>query len=80
VAVGFADPELEIITKANHGFETIDRPLRVTKAEFPFILEFNGQPGLEGLNGQAGLSGNGKTGWKSAFSPSLRKNCPESFA
>jgi hypothetical protein len=44
VAVGFADPELEIITKANHGFEIFGAPFEVTRADFPFIKEINGQP------------------------------------
>jgi hypothetical protein len=43
VAVGFADPDLEIITRANHGFEIIGSPFEITRAEFPFILELNGQ-------------------------------------
>ena len=55
VAVGFADPELEIITKANHGFETIGSPFEVTKAEFPFILEFNGQPAWRVLTDRLGF-------------------------
>jgi hypothetical protein len=44
VAVGFADPEIEIITRANHGFEIIGSSFEVTKADFPYILELNGQP------------------------------------
>ena len=55
VAVGFADPELEIISKANHGFETIGSPFEVTKAEFPFILEFNGQPAWRVLTDRLGF-------------------------
>jgi hypothetical protein len=55
VTVGFADPELEIITKANHGFETIGSPFEVTKAEFPFILELNGQPAWKYLTDRLGF-------------------------
>ena len=45
VAVGFADSELDIITKANHGFEIMGgAPFEVTQADFPFIVELNGQP------------------------------------
>ena len=55
VAVGFADPELEIITKANHGFGIIGSPFEVTKAEFPFILEFNGQPAWRYLTDRLGF-------------------------
>ena len=55
VAVGFADPELEIITKANHGFETVGSPFEVTKAEFPFIFELNGQPAWRYLTDRLGF-------------------------
>jgi hypothetical protein len=55
VAVGFADPELEIITKANHGFQIIGSPLEVTKAEFPFIQELNGQPAWKFLTDRLGF-------------------------
>jgi len=55
VAVGFADPELEIITKANHGFGIIGSPFEVTKAEFPFIVEFNGQPAWKFLTDRLGF-------------------------
>jgi len=55
VAIGFADQELEIITKANHGFETIGSPFEVTKAEFPFILEFNSQPAWRVLTDRLGF-------------------------
>ena len=55
VAVGLADPELEIITKANHGFGIIGSPFEVTKAEFPFVLEFNGQPAWRYLTDRLGF-------------------------
>lgn len=55
VAVGFADPELDIITKANHGFEIIGAPFEVTRAEFPFVLEFNGQPAWSYLTDRLGF-------------------------
>jgi len=55
LAIGFADPDLEIITKANHGFGTIGTPFEVTKAEFPFILEFDGQPAWKYLTDRLGF-------------------------
>jgi hypothetical protein len=55
IAIGFSDPELEIIAKANHGFETIGSPFEVTKAEFPFVLEFNGQPAWRVLTDRLGF-------------------------
>lgn len=55
IAVGFADQELEIITKANHGFGIIGSPFEVTKAEFPFIFEFNGQPAWKYITDRLGF-------------------------
>jgi hypothetical protein len=43
-AVGFADPSLEVVTQATHGFVAVGEPLRVTRAEGHRILELNGRP------------------------------------
>jgi hypothetical protein len=45
IAIGFADPTLKIITKANHGFYVLKGTrLEVTRSESNHIYEFNGQP------------------------------------
>lgn len=42
--VGFADPDLEVITAASHGFVAVGEPLVVTKADGHRIIELNGKP------------------------------------
>lgn len=42
--VGFADPDLEVITAASHGFVAVGDPMVVTRAEGHRIIELNGQP------------------------------------
>jgi len=44
VAVGFADPTLEVITQATHGFNVIGEPFEVTRSELNRIFELDGQP------------------------------------
>jgi hypothetical protein len=44
IAIGFADPELEIICRANHGLEIMDHHLEVTKAGYYKIFELEGKP------------------------------------
>ncbi|HSO79243.1 MAG TPA: FIST N-terminal domain-containing protein [Chromatiaceae bacterium] len=43
-AVGFADPSLEVITQATHGFVAVGEPLVVTRSEGNRILELDGRP------------------------------------
>jgi hypothetical protein len=44
VAVGLADPTIELVAGANHGFTVVGDAMRVTKAEGNRILELDGQP------------------------------------
>ncbi|MEI8043577.1 MAG: FIST N-terminal domain-containing protein [Verrucomicrobiota bacterium] len=43
-AVGFADPTLEVVTQATHGFVAVGDPLVVTRSEGHRIIELNGCP------------------------------------
>ena len=43
-AVGFADPSLEVVTQATHGFVAVGEPLVVTRSEGNRIIELNGRP------------------------------------
>lgn len=43
-AVGFADPSLEVVTQATHGFVAVGEPLVVTRSEDNRIIELNGRP------------------------------------
>lgn len=42
--VGFADPSLEVLTAASHGFVAVGDPLVVTKADGHRIIELNHKP------------------------------------
>ena len=44
VAVGLADPTIEVIAQANHGFSRVGNPLRVTRSDRNRIIEIDGQP------------------------------------
>ncbi|MBT4639450.1 MAG: hypothetical protein HOC09_11550, partial [Deltaproteobacteria bacterium] len=39
VAVGFADPTLELVSQANHGFDVVGSPFEVTRSEVAILLE-----------------------------------------
>lgn len=43
-AVGFADPSLDVITQATHGFLAVGEPMVVTKSEGNRIIELDGRP------------------------------------
>ncbi|MEI8080724.1 MAG: FIST N-terminal domain-containing protein [Actinomycetes bacterium] len=43
-AVGFADPTLEVITQATHGFMAVGDPMIVTRSEGNRIIELDGRP------------------------------------
>ncbi len=43
-AVGFADPTLEVVTQATHGFIAVGDPMVVTKSDGNRIIELNDRP------------------------------------
>jgi hypothetical protein len=43
-AVGFADPTLDVITQATHGFLAVGDPMTVTRSEGNRIIELDGMP------------------------------------
>ncbi len=55
VAVGFADPTLEVLTQATHGFVVSGDPLTVTKAKANRIYELDGKPAWSAFVGRLGL-------------------------
>jgi hypothetical protein len=55
VAVGFADPTLEVITQATHGFNVMGEPFEVTKSELNRIYEIEGQPAWRFLTDRMGI-------------------------
>lgn len=46
-AVGFADPSLDVLTQATHGFIAVGEPMTVTKSEGNKIIELDGRPAWE---------------------------------
>ncbi|UCD33170.1 MAG: FIST C-terminal domain-containing protein, partial [Desulfobacterales bacterium] len=57
VAVGFADPTLEVITQSTHGFNIIGDPFEVTRSELNRISEIEGQPAWKFLANRMGVPG-----------------------
>jgi 2,4-dienoyl-CoA reductase-like NADH-dependent reductase (Old Yellow Enzyme family) len=44
IMIGFADPNLELISLGNHGFDVIGKPYEVTKSDYAHIMEMDGRP------------------------------------
>jgi hypothetical protein len=56
IMVGFADPTLKIISKANHGFDIIEgMSLEITGCDSNVIYEFNGVPAWNKLTETLGI-------------------------
>lgn len=55
VAVGFADPTLEVITQVTHGFNVMGDPFEVTQSELNRIYEIEGQPAWIFLTDRMGI-------------------------
>ena len=55
-AVGFADPSLDAVTRATHGFTAYGDPMVVTKAEGNKIYELDGKPAWQVYTSRLGLS------------------------
>jgi len=55
VAIGFADPTLDIITQATHGFEVIGLPFTVTRSRANRVYELDNKPAWQCLTENLGL-------------------------
>jgi hypothetical protein len=55
VAVGFADPTLEVITQATHGFNIMGDPFEVTRSDLNRVIEIEGQPAFKFLADRMGV-------------------------
>lgn len=53
--VGFADPDLKVITAASHGFVAVGEPMMVTKSEGHQIIELDGRPAWDVYTERLGL-------------------------
>lgn len=49
VAIGFADPTLEVITQATVGFNVMGDPFEITRSDLNRIIEIEGQPAFKFL-------------------------------
>ncbi len=54
-AVGFADPGLEAVTQATHGFVAVGEPMVVTRSEGNRIIELDGRPAWDLYTERLGL-------------------------
>jgi len=57
VAVGFADPALEVITQATHGFNIMGDPFEVTRSDLNRVFEIEGQPAWKFITDRMGIPG-----------------------
>ena len=55
VMIGLADPSLEIISHANHGFEVLGDPFIITRSEKEHIFELDGKPAWKRWTERLGL-------------------------
>jgi hypothetical protein len=55
VAVGFADPAIEVAMKVNHGFNVVGDPMVVTRSDANRIVELDGRPAWARWAGLLGL-------------------------
>src|SRR4030042_1236050 len=53
--IGFADPTLEVISHANHGFEVVGDPFIITRADKDIIFELDGKPAWKRWTERLGL-------------------------
>ena len=55
VAVGLADPSLELVARVNHGYRPMGEPLQVTRSEGVRIYEIDGRPAWVAFTGALGM-------------------------
>jgi len=55
VAVGFADPSVELVAGAHHGFQVFGEPLEVTRSSGNRVQELDGKPAWERMMERLGM-------------------------
>ncbi len=55
VAVGFADPTLELISQANHSFTPIGESMTITKSDYNRVYELDGKPAWKAWMDKLGM-------------------------
>ncbi len=61
-AVGFADPSLEVVTQATHGFVAVGEPMVVTRSDGNLIRELDGRPAWDVFTERLGLDASATCG------------------
>lgn len=55
VMIGFADPTLEMVCQANHGFDILDNSFQVTRSDKSCIYELDGKPAWKAWTERLGM-------------------------
>jgi 2,4-dienoyl-CoA reductase-like NADH-dependent reductase (Old Yellow Enzyme family) len=55
IMVGFADPTIELVSMASHGFDILDNPFTVTKSDKIIVHELNGKPAWKAWTERLGM-------------------------
>jgi 2,4-dienoyl-CoA reductase-like NADH-dependent reductase (Old Yellow Enzyme family) len=55
IMIGFADPAVEVISQANHGFDIIGKPFNVTSSDGNHIFELDGKPAWKSWTERLGM-------------------------
>ncbi len=77
IMIGFADPSLELISHANHGFDIVGDPLIITKFEDERILELDGKPAWKRWTEKLGLPESSSGSEVLVFAPLATELAPE---
>ncbi len=78
VMFGFADPTIEVISHANHGFEIVGDPFQITKADKEYVYELDGKPAWKRWTERLGLPETSSAADVLVFAP-LATELPEEF-
>ncbi len=78
IMFGLADPTLEVISHANHGFEVVGDPFKITRSSSPIIYELDGKPAWKRWTEKLGLPESTPAVDILAFAP-LAVELPEEF-
>lgn len=78
VMFGFADPTLEVISQANHGFEVFGDPFVITRSSKDLVYELDGKPAWKRWTERLGLPETTSPADVLVFAP-LATELPEEF-
>jgi 2,4-dienoyl-CoA reductase-like NADH-dependent reductase (Old Yellow Enzyme family) len=79
IMIGFADPTLELVCHANHGFDILESSFKVTRSDETFIYELDGKPAWKSWTERLGMPVTASATEVLAFAP-LAKELPVKFS